>query len=276
MFTTPNEVDMYNPSEKQVLVAIMNNLRDFKTAQTKRWYRIPVKSAPKKVKAHFLAFYQTKAFGGEKWAVNYFAEIINYRVVKRIELLPDETLHPMANEDYYKLTIGELQCLSHPIISKRWRRIVFIPTTMEKFQKAEEINDLYNESPLEDKVWHEFKEEGIEAERQLFVGDKKINYCLDFAIFCKNGQLDVECDGDTYHTQRDFVVKDNLRNNYLTSQGWSVLRFGSKEINENISYCIETVRNTANRYGRIIVPDTIIARTFETKNPGGYYQLNLF
>jgi hypothetical protein len=37
---------------------------------------------------------------------------------------------------------------------------------MEKFLKAEEINDLYNEGPLEDKLWYEFKREKIEAERQ--------------------------------------------------------------------------------------------------------------
>ncbi|MDI6840734.1 MAG: hypothetical protein QMD71_07815 [bacterium] len=54
------------------------------------------------------------------------------------------------------------------------------------------------------------------------------------------------------------------------------MRFGSKEINENISYCIETVKKTATKYGGIIVPDATITRTFEMKNPNGYYQLNLF
>lgn len=261
-------------SEKDlVLVTIMNSKRDFRVAQTKRWYHIPVKSAPKKVKAHYLAFYQTKVFGEEKWAINYFAKIINYRIAKRFELFPDEVNHPRVNENYYKIAIGELQRLHQPIISKRWRRIVFIPTTLEKFLKAEEINDLYNESPLEDKLWYEFKREEIETERQFFIGDKEVNYCLDFAVFCQNGKLDVECDGDTWHAQKERIPEDNLRNNYLTSKGWSVLRFGSKEINEDISYCIKTVKSTANKSGGIIVPDAVTSRTFEMKNP---YQLTLF
>ncbi len=260
--------------EKSVLVAIMNNKRDFKIAQTEGWYRIPAKSAPKKTKAHYLAFYQTKVFGEERWAINYFAEIINHRVVKRFNLLPDEVTHPKANEDYYKITIGELQRLPQPIISKRWRRIVFIPTTMEKFLRAKEINDLYNESPLEDKLWYKFKKEKIEAERQFFIGDKKTKYCLDFAIFCENGRLDVECNGDTWHARKELIPKDNARNNYLTSLGWSVLRFGSKEVNEDISYCVKTIKKTANRFGGIIVPDAVMSQTFEIENP--YSQLNLF
>lgn len=262
--------------EKRALVAIMNNERDFKITQTEKWYRIPVKSAPKKVKAHYLAFYQTKVFGEEKWAVNYLAEIKNYEVVKRFELLPDETIHPRVSENYYKITIGELHRLSHPIISKRWRRIVFIPTTLRKFLKAREINDLYDESPLEDVIWYRFKKEKIEAERQFFVGDKKTNFCLDFAIFCRNGKLDVECDGDTWHSKKEFISKDNIRNNYLTSLGWSVLRFGSKQINEDTSYCIKTIKSTANKSGGIIVPDAGVSRTFEMEDLDGFYQLNLF
>ncbi|MBI4722635.1 MAG: hypothetical protein HY769_06530 [Candidatus Stahlbacteria bacterium] len=156
---------MSNSNKRQVLIAIMNNRRDFEIAQNNRWYRIPVKSAPKRVKANYLAFYQTKIFGTEKWAVNYFTEIVDCKVVKRIDLLPDEPSHHMAENDYYKITISELKPLPHPIISKRWRRIVFIPTTLDKLLKATEINDLFDDSPLEDIVWYEFKQEGIEAER---------------------------------------------------------------------------------------------------------------
>ncbi|MBI4722634.1 MAG: DUF559 domain-containing protein [Candidatus Stahlbacteria bacterium] len=103
---------------------------------------------------------------------------------------------------------------------------------------------------------------------------EEVNYCLDFAIFCKTGQLDVECDGDTYHLQKEIAMKDNARNNYLTSQGWSVLRFGSKEINENISSCIDTVNKTADTYGGIIVPNS--NRTLAFENLEQYSQMNLF
>ncbi len=74
-------------------------------------------------------------------------------------------------------------------------------------------------------------------------------YCLDFAITCQRGQVDVECDGDTWHAQKDAIPKDNARNNFLTSRGWSVLRFASKQINEELQICLANVKDTVNTLG---------------------------
>ncbi len=52
-----------------VLVAIMNNQRDFEIARLLGWYRIPLRSAPKVVAVDYLAFYQTEAFDEEKWRI---------------------------------------------------------------------------------------------------------------------------------------------------------------------------------------------------------------
>ena len=65
--------------------------------------------------------------------------------------------HAFTNWQYYQVVIGPLQRLPEPIVSLRWRRIVFIPTTWEKFVTAMEINDLYDDSPLEDRLWSVFK-----------------------------------------------------------------------------------------------------------------------
>jgi hypothetical protein len=90
-----------------------------------------------------LAFYQTKVFGSEAYAIKYYAAVQDIRVASRIDLFPDTpSNHPKANRRYYQLQLGELQTLPHPIISRRLRRIVFIPTTLEKFRTAVEINDL--------------------------------------------------------------------------------------------------------------------------------------
>jgi len=102
-----------------VLVAIVPRKKDWRILEEKHWYRIPVKSAPK--------------------------------MIERVELLPDEPNHTRANEDYYKFTIDELKKLPRPIPSKRWRRIIFIPTTLNKLMEAKEINDLYHTSPIEEK-----------------------------------------------------------------------------------------------------------------------------
>jgi very-short-patch-repair endonuclease len=223
----------------------------------------------------YIAFYQTKVFGDEKWSINYWAEIKNIRTVERLELLPHEDDHPRANDQYYKIEMGDLKRLPNPIVSKRGRRIVFIPTTLEKFKAAKEINDLFHESPLEDKLWYEFKESGIDAERQYYIAEEREKYCLDFAIFCEEGKIDVECNGDTWHSQPEDVSRDKDRSNFLTSRGWSVLRFTTKRINDSMSDCLDKVKDTINTLGGI---STMEGESigFEKDDPDGARQLDLF
>lgn len=248
------EYDQLPPAER-VLVAVMNNARDLAIAREQGWYRIPVRSAPRVMDFGWLAFYQTKVFREEGWAIHYWAPVRGKSVVKRRDLLPEEADHPRADQDYYRLELGELQRLPQSIISRRGRLIVFIPTTLAKFQRAEEINDLFHESPLEDELWEGFKQERIEAERQWFLRIGQAIYCLDFAVFCANGQIDVECDGGIWHSQPDQILADNARDNALTREGWAVLRFNTRMIEEDLPGCVWQVREAANRYGGLVTAD---------------------
>jgi len=231
--------------DELVLVGIVPRLSDWEILKKELWYRIPVRSAPNIAeKVHYLAFYQPKIFGDEKYSVNYYGKIIDLKVVKRIKLLPEEPKHPRADKDYYKYTLENLKKLPHPIHSKKWRRIVFISSTLKKLKKAREINDLYNTSPIEEEMYRYFRKEKIQVERQLFVAEGKKIYCLDFGILCKEGKIDVECDGAAYHSSTKDAARDRDRNNELTSYGWSVLRFTGSEINQNPEECIEVVKRT--------------------------------
>ncbi|MBL7184157.1 MAG: hypothetical protein ISS50_06875 [Anaerolineae bacterium] len=187
----------------EVLVAIMNNLLDFAIARDQHWYRIPVRSVERWLKdrwpPQWLAFYQTKVFGDEAYAVNYYTCVLDIRQVSRWQLFPNEPHDKKGKRRYYQLILSPLQQLPKPILSLRWRRIVFIPTTWHKFMNAVEINDLYDESPLEDRLWAALKRLQIEAERQYFIKAKNQWYALDFAIFCEQGKMNVETDGDTWH-----------------------------------------------------------------------------
>jgi very-short-patch-repair endonuclease len=262
-----------DPSER-VLVAVMNNERDLRIAREQGWYRIPVRSAPAIMEFGRLALYQTKVFGDEGCAINYWAEVKGLQVVKRHELLPEEGDHPRAHEDYYKVEIGELHRLPRPIVSRRGRRIVFIPTTLAKFRQAREINDLFHESPLEDILWEAFKEEGLEAERQWYLRVGQVTYCLDFALFCAHGQIDVECDGDTWHSDPERIPEDNARDNALTSRGWSVLRFNSKQILEDLPTCLWMVRETVHRRGGLLTVEGELR--WPATGPEGRKQYTLF
>lgn len=181
----------------------------------------------------------------------------------------------LGEESSLNTRMGDLKRLPNPIVSKRGRRIVFIPTTLEKFRAAKEINDLFHESPLEDKLWDEFKRNGVDAERQYYIAEERENYCLDFAIFCERGKIDVECNGDTWHSRPETIVRDNERNNFLTSRGWSVLRFSSKDINGNMPDCLDKVKDTANNLGGISMIDGE-SRSFEKHDSDGARQLDLF
>ena len=117
---------MYDPSDR-VLVAVMNDWRDFQIAREQHWYRIPLKSAPQSTtEAVIVAFYFTRVFEHEKWAIHWYAPVEGHELVLRCELLPEEIDHPRAFEPYFVLQLGPLEQLEHPIYSLRWRRVTFI------------------------------------------------------------------------------------------------------------------------------------------------------
>lgn len=129
--------------DDRVLVAVLNNLEDWQRVQDEHWYRIPAKHAPKPVpNIDWIAFYQTKAFGGDKWAIHYYAQVLGHELLTRRELIPAEPNHKRAGEWYYKLELGELQHKLPPIMADKWRRVAFLLTTGDRFEAATEIKDL--------------------------------------------------------------------------------------------------------------------------------------
>jgi UV DNA damage endonuclease len=222
--------------EELVLVAVMNNRRDFEVARDRGWYRVPLKRAPRRIGADYLAFYQTKAFGPEKWAVNYYAPIRRYRIVTRAELLPEEADHPRANDRYYKVEIGPLQRLPRPIPSRRLRRITFIPTTLRRLLSAQEINDLWCGGPSEETLWEAFKRNGLDTERRYVVREARASYEVDFAIFCREGQVAVACSGDPSLSRPP-------------AEGWSLLWFTLQQLEEDLPACVAAVNEAVERLG---------------------------
>jgi very-short-patch-repair endonuclease len=263
----------------EVLVALMNNLLDMAIARNQHWYRIPVGSAHKwladRWPPQWLAFYQTKAFGDEAYAVRYYTRVTEIRQAYRHELLPDQPHDARSRRRYYQLILEPLRQLEQPILSRRWRRIVFIPTTWDKFTHAVEINDLYDESPLEDRLWAALKRWQIPAERQEFVQVADHSYALDFAIYCAGGKIDVETDGDTYHTDPGRVPEDNVRHNDLATAGWTTLRFNTQQINEQTeAYCLPRIVENVNKLGGA-EEGQLAGRRFDLDAPGGLQQLLL-
>jgi very-short-patch-repair endonuclease len=230
------------------LVAIIKNQRDLERARDEGWYRVPVATAPAALadgSVRTLAFYLPKSLGADAFQVVYTAPVLGLTTLPRRALLPDEPRHVRADDPYLRVALGPLRRLPRPIPSQRLRRVPFIATTTAKLDRAQEINDLYHDSPLEDAVYAAFQAAHIVAERQYFVpGDERGRYALDFAIFGQRRNLDVECDGDRWHANPTRAQGDNRRNNYLTARGWSVLRFSTAEIEDDLPHVVRMVRET--------------------------------
>ena len=178
---------MFHSSDR-VLIAIMNNRRDFEIARDEGWYRIPAKHAPQSVtEAAALAFYFTKAFGDEKWSIRWYGPVRGHELARRRDLFPEEPNHPRADEAYYKLQLGPLMQLELPIHSLRWRRITFIETSWDRFTAAEEINDLYASGA--DGLYVTLKDAGFWPEREFELREGGVEYVVDLIIPCQGGNV---------------------------------------------------------------------------------------
>ena len=136
-------MDDISPATR-ILVAVITRPRDLTAARDEGWYRIPLARAPRALHAEYLAFYQTAVFGAERWAVRYLAEVRAVSIATRAALLPAEAGHPRARERYYRFAIGPLLALPAPVLSRRLRRIAFIPTTAGQLLRARDLNELWH------------------------------------------------------------------------------------------------------------------------------------
>ncbi|MGD2105061.1 MAG: hypothetical protein PVJ55_08125 [Anaerolineae bacterium] len=183
---------MFYPSDR-VLVGIMNRQSDFAIARDEGWYRIPERTAPgSTTEAVVLAFYFTRAFDDEKWAIHYYAPIEGHELVYRRDLLPHQPDHPRADEPYYKLQLGPVMKRDEPIPSLRWRRVTFIESTWDRFVSAQEINDLYATGA--DGLYVTLKEDSLHPEREFLLREGGDEYVVDMAIPCLQGTVCVAMD----------------------------------------------------------------------------------
>lgn len=237
-----NDYDDLSP----VLVVVINNARDFARARDEGWYRIPVRRAPRRVAADYVAFYQTRAFGEEAYAVHYLASVRRVHVLPRGQLLPDEADHPRADEAYYKIELGPLQRLPQPVRSRALRRITFIPTTLGQLLTAQEINDLWWRDDPQQRLWLALREAGLPVEYRYEAPQSAGDAVIDFAVFLPGGRMAVLCDDLTGPND---LREPRLPDYELAAAGWLVLRFTATQLQADLSGCVDTVLAAARQLG---------------------------
>ena len=94
-----------------------------------------------------------------------------------------------------------------------------------------------NMTPREMALWQQIrgKQLGVKFLRQYII----VDYIVDF--FCPSKQLVIEVDGK-YHYAEDNKEFDNIRDNYLTQQGYKVLRFVNEQVLCDTERTIEIIR----------------------------------
>ena len=138
--------------------------RDLEIARLLGWYRIPLRTAPKVVAVDQLAFYQPSSFGESGGRIEYSAPVGGHELTTRAELLKDEADHPRAHEEYYKIQLGGLERLPHPIIAEQWKRLTFLYTTGEYLQNARTLNDLVVTSDERAVLWRSLRERALNSQ----------------------------------------------------------------------------------------------------------------
>lgn len=140
--------------------------------------------------------------------------------------------------------MGNILKTPHRIYNETRRRVTFLFTTLERLREAREITQLYLKNPIEELLWRGMKKEWINASPQHYIFDDNGRYIykLDFAIFCRKGKIDVECDGRAWHEEYRDQLRDRERDNYLASKGWIVLRFPAIKIYRNLLECVKRIK----------------------------------
>lgn len=165
--------------------------------------------------AGWLAAFEGVQASRSKQQVIRYAEVTEIRRRTREELFPGLPAGSRAGRKYYQLMLGPIQKLPAALIPPRHRRTTFIETSIAKLHDAKSFNDLFGGGQFEDELWKAFELNFIDAERQWNVLVDRKHYILDFAVFCKLRNIDVEVDGRQHHAMESRSEYDADRDNDL-------------------------------------------------------------
>ena len=164
--------ESYLSPDALILVAIIPTPEDLQVARVLGWYRIPSRTAPRILNVDFLAFYQPATFQTRRWKIEFLAPVMGHELTTRAELLQDEVDHPRADEEYFKVQLGSVKPLSHPIGAGDWKRFTFLYTTGEYFRGAKILTDLTVAPAERRRLWKALRERGTsDSSYQTELGD---------------------------------------------------------------------------------------------------------
>jgi len=115
---------------------------------------------------NWLAFYSTKTFNENRWAIHYYAPIQGHELVTRRDLIPPEPDNPRGGNWHYALQLGPLEHKLPPIVSHGGGGSHIIVASGDRFMEALEINNLFEQESPVGQLYVRLKELGIAVERE--------------------------------------------------------------------------------------------------------------
>ena len=228
---------------KTVLVGVLKSKNDLKILLKKHWYRIPLCYLPKR-KFKYIAFYQPAVFGRWGKRIEYYGRVTRRKIIKRINLLPNESKHLRAQDDYLKCHFTKIEKLSKPIRNIIPRRVSFGFTTLKKLFSSRNILELYDVPPTEQIVEKRLRQLGIETKPEYTVLLNGRRFRVDLAIFKNGRKIAIECDNLKAHRGKFQKTKDKIKNLYLRRSGWRVIRLKERDIMEHLDRCVLRIQKT--------------------------------
>jgi very-short-patch-repair endonuclease len=150
--------------------------------------------------------------------------------------------------------------LFNPLFSRLWNSCIFNspmppanlgvidPRGLSHHLEMQRLPPLPKLSPIERILRDSLDIANVEYDMQYPVG----SYRLDFAIVIDGLKLDVESDGQAYHSSPEQVARDRKRNNELTERGWIVLRYSGEQIIKNRYGCVSQILRTLSSHGATV------------------------
>jgi len=217
---------------RSVLVAVINNEADLQRATTEGWYRIPQRTAPRRIGADYLALYLTSGATGKgnegAHCVAWYAAIRRYRLTTRRDLIPAEPDHPRASDAYFRIDIGPLQRLANPVPAASYRRLTFIHTTLERLMTARDVTELFCKDDPFDLLWDALRKHKLRPLKNRIVNEAAI----DISLRARKGMLGISC--------RDELAAQEARI-ALSEDRWQLLTLPNHHIQQDLEGCLRRI-----------------------------------
>ncbi len=236
--------------QKVALIGVVKTPRDLETVIREKWYRIPLEHAPARMFSH-IAFYQPSAFGKESGKIRFYAKVKNHVLRAKKELFPDCAEDKNARRLYLKYSLSDIRQLKPAVKNTSATRISFGYASLERLLKARDILGIFDVPALEKTVYDALKRENLNfSPEHVIRHNGKCRYRLDFALFCKNGRLNIECDGKKWHSHPPQKKKDKQRDEWLKRRGWTILRLDEDAITKKLPQTMRRIKDEIRKLER--------------------------